>query len=282
MNSRNLVNLSLLIFLIIAITIYSNSNNTENNAARLTSLDIDIINNIKIHKSNENDIFFIKTEDNVWRMQKPYQIKAHQFRLNTLLGLTQTPVNKSYEIDDLNLSDYALDKPRAHISFNETDIYFGKTNTLNNKRYLLTQNKMTLVNDQTYPLVSAHATSFINLSLLDQNFEITQIETPEINLRLDKNNNWKSSGNNSLNADQIQSFLEHWKFAQAFAVHELVNKKSLGKIVISSKDRKIIFNITDDDPWLILSLPELNIEYHIDKSMINILLGIIKPDLTNA
>lgn len=282
MNSRNLVNLSLLFFLITAIAIYSSSKKTDNNNSTLTSLTIDEINTIKIHKENNNDIVFIKNEDDEWYMQKPYQVKAHQFRLNTLISLTQAPVNKSYDIADLNLSDYALDKHRAHITFNNTDIFFGKNNTINNKRYFLTQNKMTLINDQTYPLVSAHASSFINLSLLDKDLKIIQIETPETNLRLDKNNKWLSSGNNHLNADQIQSFLEHWKSAQAFAVHEIVNKESLGEITIIFNDKTVVFNITDDDPWLILSLPELNIEYHLDKSMKNILYGVIKPDLPNA
>lgn len=282
MNSRIFVNLSLLIILIIAIAIYSSSKKIDNKDPLLTSLAIDDINHIKIHKANNNDIVFIKEESNEWYMQKPYQVKAHQFRLNTLISLTQTAINKSYEIADLNLSDYALDKPRAHITFNTTDIYFGKTNTLNNKRYFLAQNRMSLINDQTYPLVSAHASSFIDLSLLDDDFKIIEITTPETNLRLDKNNKWHSSGNNHLNADQIQAFLEHWKLAQAFAVHELVNKKYLGQISISSNNKKVVFNIVDDDPWLILSLPELNIEYHLDKSMKNILLGVIKPDLSNA
>jgi len=282
MNSRTFVNLSLLIILIIAITIYSSSKKNEIDNALLTSLAINEINEIKIHKPNNNDIIFIKNEDNIWHMISPYQIKAHQFRLNTLLGLTQKPIKKSYLIDDLNLSDYALDKPRAHITFNTTDIYFGKTNALNNKRYLLTQKKMALLDDQTYPLVSAHASSFINLSLLDNDFKIIQIETPETSLKLGKNNKWHSSGNNHLNADQIQSFLDHWKSVQAFAVHELVNKKFLGQITILSNNKKIVFNIVDDDPWLILSLPELNIEYHLDKSMKNILIGVINPDLSNA
>ncbi|MCW8934780.1 MAG: DUF4340 domain-containing protein [Gammaproteobacteria bacterium] len=263
-------------------TIYFYSKDTDNKKSLLTSLDINNINYIKIHKSDAGDIIFIKKDNNNWYMQSPYKIHAHQFRLNSLLGLTQIPVNKSYEIDELILADYALDKPRAHITFNNTDVFFGKINSLNNKRYLLAENKMVLINDQTYPLVSAHASSFVNLSLLNEDFIITKIETPETSLHLDKDGLWHSSGNNRLNADQIQSFLEHWKLARAFAVHELVNKKSLGEITISTDSKTITFNITSTDPWLILSLPELNIEYHLDKSMKNILLGVIKPDLPDA
>lgn len=282
MNSRNLVNLSLLVFLILAVTLFINAKDSENSTLRLTSLDINKIKNIEIHKANKPNIIFIKKPDNIWYMTKPYQVKAHQFRLNTLLGLTQAPVREAHDAAALNLADYALDKPRAHITFNETDILFGKTNPINNKRYLLAENKMLLINDQTYPLVSAHASSFINLSLLNDDFEIKTIKTPEIEIHREQNNSWKSTGNNILNADQIQSFLEHWRSAKAFAVHETVNKTTLGIISISSNDKTITFHITDDEPWLILSQPELNIEYHIDKSMKNILYGMTDPEPPNA
>jgi len=274
MNSRNLVNLSLLIFLIIFITIFINSRQAAVDSERLTSLSLKEINKIEIHKKNKKNIVFTKETDGIWYMQTPYQIKAHQFRINTLLSLSQLNLQESYNLDTLSLADYALDKPRAHITFNETDVLFGKTNTINNKRYFLVENKMSLINDQTYPLVSAHASSFINLSLLDDDFQIIKIQTPVTTVQRDYNKFWKSSGENSLNADQVQSFLEHWKSARAFAVHESTEKTTIDTIAISSKNKTIVFHIKDVDPWLILSLPELNIEYHIDKSMKNILYGI--------
>jgi len=273
MNSRNLVNLSLLIFLIIFVAIYLGSRKIEVDSKHLTSLSLNEINKIEIHKNN-NNIVFKKEDKGIWYMQNPYQIKAHQFRINTLLSLSQITLQESYNIDTLSLSDYALDTPRAHITFNETDVLFGKTNTINNKRYFLAENKMSLINDQTYPLVSAHASSFINLSLLDDGFQIIKIQTPVTTVQRDQNNLWQSSGKNILNADQVQSFLEHWKSAQAFAVHEIVEKPTIDTIVISSKNDTIVFHIKDNDPWLILSRPDLNIEYHLDKSMKNFLYGI--------
>ena len=281
MNSRNIVNLSLLIFLIASIAIFINSRNTETDLVRLTSLALNEINEIEIHK-NKHNIIFKKEKDNIWYMEEPYQMKAHQFRVKTLLGLSQKVIRDNYKIDTLDLSDYALDTPRAHITFNETDILFGKTNPINNKRYLLAEKKMVLINDQTYPLVSAHASSFINLSLLDNGFQIIKIQTPSTTIQREHNDLWKSFGENNLNADQIQSFLEHWKSAQAFAIHESVEKKTIGTITINSKNETIVFHVKDDDPWLILSRPELSIEYHLDQSMKNILLGITETVMPDA
>ena len=281
MNNRILVNLGLFVFLSIIVIIFLNRNNNAD-INLLTSINVSDINSIHIHKKQNDDIIFLKHKNNIWHMTKPYNIKAHQFRINTLLGLTQSPVDTLYNIESLDLSAYALEPPRARISFDQTDILFGKINPLNNKRYLLANNKMVLLNDQAYPLVSAQAASFVNLSLIPDDFNIKRIETPSTSIQFTNNSVWVSSNKNKLNADQIQSLIQHWKSAQAFAVHKYMPRKKLGKIKISTQTKSITFDITDDDPWLILALPEINIEYHLDNSLKNILYGNLKPDSPDA
>ena len=282
MNSRTWVNIGLFVFLAFAIFFFISRDNIDV-SQRLSSLDSDAITSIHIPREQNKDILFKKNiTDSVWYMTAPYQVKAHQFRINTLLGLTQTPVNKSYGTNALTLSDYALSPPRARILFDTTEIAFGKTNPINNKRYLLTENKIFLINDLIYPLVSAQASGFIDLSLLPSNFKITNLQTPATRIQLNKNGLWSALNENKLNADQIQSLLQHWKSAQAFAVHKYMPGKNIGKIEIGSATKSIIFEITDDDPWLILALPETGIEYHLDKSLLNVLYGIIAPDASDA
>ncbi len=282
MNSRSWLNIVLFLFLVAAVTFFVNQENSASDIKRLSSLKIDDITEIQIFRTQDKSIKFKKNKFNVWHMTQPYQIKAHQFRINTLLSLTQTPVDKTYNIKDLELSQYALDPPRARITFNDIEFSFGKTNPINNKRYLLVQHKMSLLLDQAYPLISAQASSFIDLSLLPDDFDITQIKTPESNISRNKDLLWVASEKNKLNADQIQSFLQHWRSAQAFAVHKYLVRKKLGTITINSDNKELIFEISDDDPWLILALPKLEIEYHLDKSMKNILLGIVAAETNDA
>lgn len=288
MNNRSLVNLLLFAFLMSTAGWFFYKNNQTVEITRLTPLNIDEINQILIPKENGNDILFKKTKKNnnditQWRMVKPYQISAHQFRVNTLLSLTQTPVDKSYETSELNLADYSLDTPRARILFNSTEILFGKSNPLNNKRYIMANNKVVLLLDQTYPLVSAQAASFVDLSLIDDSSNITEIKFSDLSVSKNKNNLWQSNPANKLNADQIQQLLEQWKTVQAFSVHRYLQRKQLGNINIYIDDESVSFIISDDDPWLIIARPDLNIEYHLDISFKDKLLGHFKsPDLNQA
>jgi len=284
--TRGLLNIGMVIFLTIFIVVFYNEQNTPENIQKLSHLNLDEITRIKINRPEDQDILFLKQNDGFWHMKKPYSLKAHQFRINTLLSLTQIPVEKNYDISSLDLSQYSLDKPLARITFNDTEILFGRTNPLNNKRYFLVDKKMSLIDDQLYPLANAQASSFIDLSLLTDNFTITKIQTPAVSILLDSDNNWindtKSAAEVNLNADQIQSLLQHWNNTQAFAVHKYLPRKELGQIKINSQNKTLTFQISDDDPWLILALPELNIEYHLDASLKNNLYGIVNTGSPDA
>lgn len=282
-NNRGLLNIGMIILLTIFIVIFYSQQTPNEKTENLSSLSLDDIKHIKINRPQSNDITFVKDANNIWHMTNPFQLKAHSFRINTLLSLTQVTVDKRYDMSSLDLSQYSLDVPLASITFNNTEIRFGKNNPLSHKRYFLAENKMSLLADTIYPLVSAQPSSFVDLSLLPDNFKITKISTPVASVFLGDDDLWKNIAiADKLNADQIQSLLQHWRSTQAFAVHKYLPRKQLGKIEISSPTETLIFHITDDEPWLILALPELKIEYHLDGSQKNYLYGIIEIEQNDA
>jgi len=283
MNSRTLINLILFITLIVFISFYYNNKNQSVETKRLTNLSLDNISTIRIPRTDSNDIVLQKnTTEQLWYMTEPYSIKAHQFRVNTLLSLSQTPINEAYDSTTLNLSHYALDKPRANIFFDTTKISFGKTNPINNKRYLLSNNQLVLLEDQTYPLISSQAATFVNLKLVEKG-NITALELPKYSINKNNSGVWqstlKSTTKKNINADQLQLLLQNWAHAQAFAVHRYLPRKDLGVINLNIGDDRIKFIISDNDPWLILARPDIGIEYHLDVSQIQ---SLIDPLSTQA
>ena len=273
MKSRLLLNL-ILLALTVGITIYIIKNPVNNdNPQRISSLKTQDIN--KIHISKEKDDITFYKENDVWYISSPYQIKAHDFRINHLLQILEAPVSKTYDSSALNLNTFDFTPPRAHVTFNNTEILFGKTNPVTNQRFLLIDSTMFLVYEEVFALLGTQASTFVDLSLLPDDSRITNLSLP--GLELDKvETHWKTTPENLLNADQIQSLLEHWNSAQAFAVHRYLKRKDLGNIEIHFAEKKIIFEISDDEPWLILARPDLGIEYHLDPSLKNKLFG--KPD----
>jgi len=280
MNSRTLINIILLLILLAFIGFYINNKNIKINTQRLTTLSLDEINTIQIPRDGKTDIVLQKVSslngEATWFMVKPYSIKAHQFRVNTLLSLSQSPIDESFDSSTLNLQHYALDIPRARIIFNGTEITFGKTNPLNSKRYLKTDNKLVLIADDSYPLISSQPATFVDLMLLPEK-NISTLAIADLVIEKTEDAHWKSSSKtlsaNALTPDQIQTLLQNWRGAQAFAVHKHMPRKKLGMIKITFEDSTINFELSDDDPWLILARPDLGIEYHLDSSQKENLLG---------
>jgi hypothetical protein len=267
MQSRILVNLGLFIFLasLSAFMFFETSSSDEDKKKRITTLDKNSVNKITIPRK-ANDIILIR-KDGEWFMQSPHSMRAHPFRINSLLNLVELKTESHYSVDNLDIKEFSLDKPRAKIIFNSTLIEFGKANPVNHKRYLKVDNKIFLVDDSLYPLISSQPTSFVDLALFSETDKIKKLILPDLKLIKDTNEKWIAEPEGTTDADSIQNLLQSWEFAKAFGVHAYMPRKNLGKINITLESNKLIsFEITDKKPWLILARPELGIEYHLDIS----------------
>lgn len=274
MRSRIIINFILFaLLLILAGFIFLNP--TQELNPSLTSINKNTVAKIIIHRESDN-VVFIKT-DNHWMMTAPYTMAAHEFRIQSLLNLLDKETSKYYDINSIDPDTYGLQPPRAHIQFNDTHIYFGKANPVNGMRYIQVNDKLHLLYDDLYPLIRSQPTSFVDLSLLPADTKIKQLTLPELHLNHSAKG-WTATSGNTTSADQIQTLLQNWRYAKAFAVHTLMERKSLGQITIELEPSQTIqFKITDISPWLILARTDLNIEYHIDESQKDHLLNIETP-----
>ena len=265
MKARLLLNL-VLAFTIAGIAFFIlDKSATKPATENLASLINQKISRIVIQREN-GDIEFSHTA-NGWQMLSPHQVRAHDFRIKHLLNLLETPILKSYDIDELALESYGLKPPRASIRYNDIEILFGNTNPVNNWRYLQTENKLLLVYEEIYPLLSAQPTSFVDLFILPGERKINRLTLPGLQLS-SSDKGWLSDGQQSITADQITELVNNWQSAQAFGVHIFMQRKQLGEIKIQLDNGELVqLEITDDTPWLILADPARGIEYHLDSGL---------------
>jgi len=276
MRKQFTINILLFVILLALIGFISLGTYKDDSPATLTNIDKNSVSEITIHREKQNIV--LTKKNNAWRVTKPINILANEFRVNTLLALLNANTGRQYDIDKIDLKAYGLQQPRAHIQFDQTHIYFGKASPVNVMRYLQVNNKMCLLFDDLYPLIRSQPTSFIDLALLPPNASIKNITLPNVQLiKTDKN--WKTKPENIADADQIQQLLQNWLYAKAFAVHHFMKRKSLGEIIIEFDNSQTIkFKITDTSPWLILARTDLDIEYHLDISQKEKLLSFPTPE----
>lgn len=280
MKPRSLLNLLLLLITLVLISISIQIlDHKQSSKINLLDINRNNIQQITIPR-NQSSIVLAKYNNN-WQMIKPYNVRAHSFRVNKLLDLLDADISNTYKIKPEKLKSFGLDKPRATIFFNDQPVHFGKTNPVSNKRYIQTKKFITLIDDQIYPLISSQPSSFVDLKILDNQLRITGLHLPDLILTQQPDGNWLSSDKQKNGSDQIQILLEHWQQAQAFAVHAYLERKQLGTVLIELNTNKTLeFEISDTSPWLILGQKDFGIEYHFDSEVYTRLFSFEKPEST--
>ena len=262
MRSQLITNLFLLLLAIALGTFLFIGEVDKDVTKKLSNIAADSINQISIHH-HQRDIVLSKS-DQGWRLTKPVEISANQFRIKTLLNLLSTNSHAQYKADDLDLEKYGLAATNTHISFNDTKIDFGIVNPITNLRYVKINNEVHLIDDNYYPLLSSQIGTLIARELLPAKSKINKLVLPEHTLTRDENDLWQSV--DDISSDAIVEIIYQWTHKQAFAVHDYIERELLGEIQVylEASDTPVHFVITDVDPWLIIARPEIKLEYHFN------------------
>ena len=263
MQSRLLLNLFLLLLVIaLGVYLFLGQEDEQTTTGQLTTLSADEITRITI--THNERVTSLDKSSGTWLMLSPIKAHANAFRINTLLKLLETVSHADYKATSLDLEKYGLDSAATAIELNDTLVTFGIINPINNLRYILINDTVHLIDDHFYPLLSSQTGTLVARELIPASAEITRIELPDITLHQDSDGNWQSTG--AITSDAIINLLHQWQHAQAFGVHNYMERESLGNIQVylANTGEPIEFQITDTEPWLVLARPDLDIEYHFN------------------
>jgi hypothetical protein len=265
MLSRTLLNITLLI-MVALLAIYVFTSDTKQHEKQssallvpLSPVDVDRI----IIRHNQR-IIELNKEESKWHMLKPISIDANSFRIDTLLKMLEGSSHASYPVSELDLGKYGLEEADTAISFNDHTIDFGIVNPVNGYRYVRSGNKVHLIDDHFYPLVSSQTGTLVSRELLHSDAVIEKLQLPQHTLYRGEDGSWHSSEN--LDPDVINEVIYHWQNSQAFGVHNYMQREPQVEInvLLAGNDQPIRFYVTDTDPWLIIARPDLDIEYHFN------------------
>lgn len=271
MSKQNLLNLVLLISVIALATFIYTRDEESTRLERLTAIDSDSISHITI-RHNAQITQLDKQPDGEWQITQPITIAANRFRINSLLKLLNAPVHGKYTLAQIEPASIGLKDEATSIQFGNNTashtISFGIVNPATDLRYIQLDNTIYTIEDVYYPLLSSHFGTLVSLNLLPANSKIEKLVLPGQTLSKDDKGLWQSSIDTS--ADDIVKLIDGWQQAQAFGIHEYLERGDEGKVDIylqgqgQGQAQALTFAITDTDPWLILARPELGLEYHLD------------------
>lgn len=262
MDKKLRLNIILLIIVIglAGFLITSNNKPEVNEQKTVSSVTPETIQHIRIERDEKPDIVFDKKED-MWKMTSPLTAIANLSRINAMLHLLQTRSFAQLYAKGLNLRRFDLRYPAVTLYLNEYEFFFGDTNPLEDRRYILFEDTIHLINDSLFHQLTQDSTFFINPRLLPDSTKLIRLQLPDITLNLD-GAIWHSSDINTDN-DSIVKVINAWLDATA-AVEMYEAAKSTGTVVVTTaRQHTIRFEIVSPLPDLVLARIDLGIQYRV-------------------
>ena len=258
MASRLWLNLALLLLLgiLLLVVVYEPGKEFKSPTAKLTHLTPETVTHIHLQRVTGKDIELVKGSDDQWWMHNPYHLPANNFRVQSLLRLTQADSLSSHPLKDLQPATYGLDMPRAVVTFNRSEqIKFGDTEPLQQRRYVQVGDQLHTVVDTFYYQAAGSPTNYLTHNLLPAATDIVKLVLPDLKMVRQKGQWQRTPPHAELSADASIELINHWQHAQALELRatEIKDGKADIEIYIKSQSEPIRFKLlqTEDETSLI-------------------------------
>lgn len=280
MKRNTLINLSLLMVIgvLVLLVVYEPGIEKPAEAPLLLSLKRDEVKHILIQRDGQETVELAKSDDGKWQLLQPIRIAASEFRIDSLLRITESKSLNSFAVDPAKLPGYKLDKPSAELILNgKTSIAFGSATPLDQRRYVLLDNQVHLITDNLYYFMISAWPTFVSMQPLPAGSRITGLQLPKLKLAWQESR-WQVEPKQELDsADNITALLDAWKFAAATSVKPYDGRKGdTINIQLRDEEKPLQFLLTALTPDLILARPELGVEYHFPAELADKLLTLPK------
>jgi hypothetical protein len=235
----------------------------------LTSLDSKDINRILIQHSGKPDIRLEKPKDEWW-LVAPVIARAETVEVNALLDLASRPSERRYPASEMALGELQLDKPSQVIQLNDLRIEFGGLDAIESQRYVRVGDTVHMIGDPPSAALDADYNDLIAKRLLPADARIRRIQLPGLTLTRSDKDGWQVTPKSAdRGADAAQQLADAWQRAQAMWITPLNKKLSAkGGITIEFGEEAFRFEILDRDSQLILSRPDLGVQFTLSKTLV--------------
>lgn len=269
-NKRNLLNLGLLLLIgvLVLLVIQEPGIEPPQENPRLLGIDREAVSRVRIERQGQETVTLERNARGEWHLIEPLAIGASDFRISSLLRITEQKSLGSFPANSERLAGFGLETPRVTLTLNDkVKVAFGDNTPLDQRRYVLVGERVHLVSDTLYYHLIGSYTTFIRQQLLPDDAGISALTLPGLSVR-QQEGRWQIEPKpESFSADQATALIDGWKLASAVQVKPYDGKQGEAITITPKGEAKPIrFLLTARSPDLVLARPDLGIEYHLAES----------------
>jgi len=235
-----------------------------------------------------------------WKLTQPVDLSANLMKVKQLLSLLKTNSLRQYRIKSDNLAKLGLAEPAWQIVFDVSHqivsttsaskipvenvvIKFGKTEPVSQKRYVLVDDTIHLINDRVSQFTFGSPLMLANLDILPVDKSVKEVHLPDKVIRR-VDGQWESSSpaEQSVSQSTYKEFIDEWRYAQAsrVALADKAESNSEAKpvtVVLEQADQPIHFMVESSGADFIVTNKDWGVRYYLNSSVGEKLLHVTSP-----
>ena len=225
----------------------------------LKSADIDTV-----EIQTANALLTLQRDAGGWLLESPIHWPANSITIGRLLNIVNSAADSRLPADEINLATFGLQFPQAMLRFNDTQLLFGATNNIGERRYIMIDSAVFLLPDVYLPFFSQGLVSIIDRRLLPPRYKLSRLKLPEFEISRDVNDHWQALGADTPGQDQISGLVANWQDLGASQI-KLFNASVTPrhKLLVELQDgSKLEFLVMALEPEIIIAHPGIGLQYH--------------------
>ncbi len=279
---RWLINYALLV-LIVVFTYVGNRYGVETGfqpQQRVSALKAADIETIAVQTADSS--LLLKRVGNGWLLESPIRWPANNINVERLLNIVNSETDSRLGANEIDLASLGLQFPRAILQLNETQVLFGATNNIGERRYTMIGSTVFLLPDLHLPFINQGLTGFVDRRLLPRSFDLAALKLSDFEITRDGNNAWQLNKAEVYKQEHILGLVENWQGLQASRVKPYqVNETPRQKLALQLTDGQVLeFFVISIEPEIVIANPRLGLQYHFASDLYYQLLS-LRADETN-
>ena len=206
----------------------------------------------------------LQRDNDGWNIESPISWPAQVNNVRRLLSILEVEAAALSNTADVDLSALGLQQPKASMRFNDIPLLFGATNNIGGRRYVMLDEKLYLLPDVHLVFVNQGLAGLVDRRLLPGQHGIVSVRLPDLELRLDKNQLWRSNQAIEFSQASLLRLVDNWRDLQATRISNFDLELPPRQLIeIELADGEVIeFLLMSEDPEIIIAHPKLGLQYH--------------------
>ncbi len=230
---------------------------------RISELKPADIDTLEIHTADA--LLTLQRDAGGWLLESPIRWPANSINIERLLSIVNSDANSRLPADEINLATLGLQFPKAMLRLNDTQLLFGATNNIGERRYIMVDSTVFLLPDVHLPFFVQGLTSIVDRRLLPPVFNLSRLKLPGLEISRNSNHNWQvANADESFEQDQITRLVANWQDLEATKIKLFdTGATPRQKLEIALQDgSKFEFFVMSIDPEIVIAHPQIGLQYH--------------------